>query len=133
MNCETAGERNISWFGVCQSPCLPTTETLHLKNDVPRAADGAELGEASGVVHGHKCEPFIISFKWLDSYPKKRIVDNGDIVPNNQEEADREDGDSNGLAAVTTLSYLVCNWGGLIEPYNSGQEYGDSGEAIDDT
>ena len=27
LNCETAGERNISWFGVCQSPCPPTTET----------------------------------------------------------------------------------------------------------
>lgn len=122
LNCETAGERNISWFGVCQSPCPPTTETLHLKGDAPRAADGSELGEASGVVHGHKCEPFIISFKWLDSYPINRIVDNGDIDPNGE-----------GLASVTTLSYLVCNWGGLIEPYNSGQEYGDSGEARDDT
>lgn len=122
LNCETAGERNISWFGVCQSPCPPTTETLHLKGDAPRAADGSELGEASGVVHGHKCEPFIISFKRLDSYPINRIVDNGDIDPKEE-----------GLASVTTLSYLVCNWGGLIEPYNSGQEYGDSGEARDDT
>ena len=49
-------------------------------------------------------------------------MDNGDIDPNGE-----------GLASVTTLSYLVCNWGGLIEPYNSGQEYGDSGEARDDT
>ena len=28
-----------------------------------------------------------------------------------------------GLSSVTTLSFLVCRYGGLIEPYNSGQEY----------
>lgn len=78
---------------------------------------------------GHKCEPFIISFKWLDTYPKTRLVDNGDIDPGDRAEAESDDGDPKGLAAVTTLSYLVCRWGGLIEPYNSGQEYSDSGQS----
>ncbi|MCM1237616.1 MAG: hypothetical protein NC489_46730, partial [Ruminococcus flavefaciens] len=31
-----------------------------------------------------------------------------------------------GLATATTLSYLICKWGGIIEPYNSGQEFFDS-------
>ena len=31
-----------------------------------------------------------------------------------------------GLATATTLSYLICKWGGIIEPYTSGQEYFDS-------
>jgi hypothetical protein len=28
-----------------------------------------------------------------------------------------------GRSAITTTSFLVCRYGGLIEPYNSGQGY----------
>lgn len=124
FNCETADERNISWFGVCQSPCPPTTDLICLKKDPPRDASGNPIGEAGGMVDGKKCEPFIVSYQWKDTYPKTRIVDNGDLNPGDRKAAET-DGSGKGEASVTTLSFLVCNWGGLIEPYTSGQELAD--------
>lgn len=121
FNCETADERNISWFGVCKSPCPPTTDLICLKKDPPRDAFGNPVGEAGGTVDGRKCEPFIVSYQWKDTYPKTRIIDNGDLNPRDRAAAEA-DGSGQGEASVTTLSFLVCNWGGLIEPYTSGQE-----------
>lgn len=121
FNCETADERNISWFGVCKSPCPPTTDLICLKKDPPRDASGNPVGEAGGTVDGRKCEPFIVSYQWKDTYPKTRIIDNGDLNPRDRAAAEA-DGSGQGEASVTTLSFLVCNWGGLIEPYTSGQE-----------
>lgn len=127
LNCETNLEKNISWFGVCKSPCPPTSETVHLTNDPPRDSSGSPTGDASGFVSGHKCEPFIVSFKWLDTHAKTRIVDNGDIDSVDRKKADDDSEEApKGLSSVTTLSYLVCNWGGIIEPYNSGQEFTDT-------
>jgi len=125
LNCETENQRNISWFGVCQSPCPPSSEFVSYKKDMPRDSCGVPTGTASGFVVGHKCMPLIIDRKWFDTHAKTRVVDNGHLDP-----ADRAVADSGsmprGLATATTLSYLICKWGGIIEPYTSGQEYFDS-------
>lgn len=121
FNCETVDEKNIPWFGVCQSPCPPSNNIVRLTADSPRDSSGEPISEAEGTVEGRKCEPFIVSYQWKDTYPKTRIIDNGEL---NQKDriAAETDGSGKGEASVTTLSFLVCNWGGLIEPYTSGQE-----------
>lgn len=124
FNCETVDEKNITWFGVCQSPCPPKTNIVLLTSDPPRDSSGEPIGEAHGTVEGRKCEPFIVSYQWKDTYPKTRIIDNGKLNPGDRDAA-KTDGTGKGEASVTTLSFLVCNWGGLIEPYTSGQELAD--------
>lgn len=124
FNCETVDEKNITWFGVCQSPCPPKTNIVLLTSDPPRDSSGEPIGEAQGTVEGRKCEPFIVSYQWKDTYPKTRIIDNGELNPGDRNAA-KTDGTGKGEASVTTLSFLVCNWGGLIEPYTSGQELAD--------
>lgn len=132
-NCESGDGKNITFFGVCKSPAPPPSEIESYMKDIPRGAGGVPTGDAPGGFEvGHKCEPIIVDAIWKCTYKKTRIVDNGDIDPKDRAEAEIKDGKPHGLSAVTTLSYLVCQWGGLIEPYNSGQEYSDSGPVTDD-
>lgn len=73
------------------------------------------------------------------------IVDNGDLDPadrarvkpmpeNFSELTDEEQAEAlaspQGIPTTTTLSFLICKYGGLIEPYNSGQQY-DPDEPLD--
>lgn len=125
LNCETENQRNISWFGVCKSPCPPSSEIVSYQKDVPRDSCGIPTGAASGFDIGHKCMPLIVDRKWFDTHSKTRIVDNGHLDPGDRAIADAGS-TPKGLATATTLSYLICKWGGIIEPYNSGQEYFDS-------
>ena len=125
LNCETENQRNISWFGVCKSPCPPSSEIVSYQKDVPRDSCGVPTGAASGFDIGHKCMPLIVDRKWFDTHSKTRIVDNGHLDPGDRAIADAGS-TPKGLPTATTLSYLICKWGGIIEPYNSGQEYFDS-------
>ena len=126
-NCESGDGKNITFFGICRSPAPPPSEIESYIKDIPRGAGGIPTGVAPGGFEiGHKCEPIIVDAIWKCTYEKIRIVDNGDIDPNDRAETEIEGGTPQGLSAVTTLSYLVCQWGGLIEPYNSGQGYSDS-------
>lgn len=116
---------NITFFGVCKAPTPPASESVTYKKDSPRDERGCPCGDAPfGVESGHKCQPEIVGY-WKDTYPKTRIVDNGLLDPGDRAlaESDNPDTMPHGLSSVTTLSFLVCRYGGLIEPYNSGQEY----------
>ena len=140
LNCFVGEEENITWYGVCKAPCPPPTETIHLTKDVPRSpTTGAPTGTApGGFVSGHKCSPEIVGAIWMDSYELTRIVDNGDIDPSDRakvqsltsnfseltdEEQIAQSTQPDGIPTTTTLSFLICKYGGLIEPYNSGQQY----------
>lgn len=67
------------------------------------------------------CTPVIVGY-WLSTYMKTKIVDNGDKNP-----ADRALATAGkkplGEDSITTGSFLVCAFGGIIEPKNSGQGY----------
>ena len=60
---------------------------------------------------GFACTPCIVS-GWLDVHEAQRIARNN---TDGKKLSDR-------LAAVTEDSFLVCAYGGLIEPVTSGQE-----------
>lgn len=114
---------NIPFFGVCKAPIPPVVEEVAYTKDRPRDQYGCPCGEPpAGIEKGWKCQPEIIRL-WRDTYPKTRIVDNGLIDPSDRKYAAQGDELPVGRSSVTTLSFLVCRYGGLIEPYNSGQEY----------
>ena len=139
-NCLVGEGENITWYGVCKAPEPPPTEVVHLTKDVPRNPQtGDRTGDApGGHERGHKCQPEIIGAVWMDAYEQTRIVDNGSLDPtdrarvqslpeNFSELTDEEQAAllslPKGLPTTTTLSFLICKYGGLIEPYNSGQQY----------
>ena len=62
-------------------------------------------------VKGYPCTPCIVG-TWKDVYESEKIVQNH---TDGTDEGDR-------LCALTQRSFLVCAYGGLIEPISSGQE-----------
>lgn len=111
-------KQNVTFFGVCdpidgEPPQTPVVQYIKLKQN---SKDGQE-----GVVEGHRCRPEIIGH-WRNTYEATRIVDNGDKVPSDRACINENDVSPVGQNTVTTDSFLVCKYGGLIEPIDSGQE-----------
>ena len=74
-----------------------------MEKEAPRNPDGSFTGEAaSGTVTGTPCIPDIIEV-WDDTHSETHIGKEGE-------------------EALTTRSFLVCSYGGLIEIIRSGQE-----------
>lgn len=115
-------EANIPTFGVCSSEGHPSKDSFWeefkkkmfygIRYSIAKEREKIILvvEDGSGNVKGYACTPCIID-TWKDVHYTQRIVENG---------KDREAG--NHPAAVTEKSFLVCAYGGLIEPYTSGQE-----------
>jgi hypothetical protein len=99
---------NIAFFGICipETGSPPPTEVKTYSMTEKNSKAGI-----AAVVTGHKCKPCIIG-QWRDTYDATKIVDNGDKA-----------GRSAGLNTLTTGSFLVCRYGGLILPINSGQQF----------
>lgn len=96
-------EENIPSFGVCSSPDNPTGGSISYVKEAPRNPDGSFTGEvASGTVTGTPCVPVIVNV-WDDTHDDTHIGKEGE-------------------PALTTRSFLVCKYNGLIEIVRSGQE-----------
>lgn len=94
---------NIPSFGVCSSPDNPTSGSVSYAKEAPRNPDGSFTGEAaSGTVTGTPCVPAIVNV-WDDTHDDTHIGKEGE-------------------PALTTRSFLVCKYNGLIEIVRSGQE-----------
>lgn len=115
LDCLVGDDQNIGMFGICSSSKIPQGTKIRLDEYVPSDALGNPLGEPGKTLEGYPCTPDIIG-TWLITRDYNCIVDNGlkDAY-----------GKKNklGQPAVTTASFLVCKYGGLIEPLNSGQDY----------
>ena len=102
LNCDPGEGMNIPPFGVCKVTQKP-------------------------------CMPIIVGFRWWDTYSQTRIVDNGSKNPIDRAIANMKSPDApapTGEDSLTTLSFLICSMGGLIEPKDSGQGQTDApGEA----
>ncbi len=101
LNCDPGEMMNIPPFGVCKVTQKP-------------------------------CMPIIVGFRWWDTYPKTRIVDNGQKNPVDRALASNKSPDApapKGEDSLTTLSFLICSMGGLIEPKDSGQAKTDAPRA----
>lgn len=118
------GQGNISWFGICRSERsqeLPGKKVCYELTE-ENSADGT-VGETE---LGKMCHPVIVGV-WQDVYEKTKIVDYWEEVEEKEaeeEDAEEEDAASEErLCTLTTGSFLVCNYGGIIQPITSGQEY----------
>lgn len=105
------GKCNVTYFGVCEAE--PPTETKTYFKTTLNSRDGS-----AGIVTGCKCEPVIVG-TWNNCYEKTRIIDNG--IKNPTDRKMNENGI--GQSTLTTRSFLICKYGGIIEPIDSGQKF----------
>lgn len=128
LDCVSGDAHNIAMFGVCE----PTGETGACRETVSyvKTEENSRDG-SSGTVTGEKCTPVIIGV-WQDTYPSTRIVDNGLKNPADRAKAWSKMETPDGEAAVTCNSFLVCKYGGLIEPIDSGQNTENEDEHVCD-
>lgn len=108
-------EKNITYFGVCSSGD-PLLNSQSIK--LIRIVYDQEGNPIEDIVSGTMCIPFIIG-DWRDTKENVKIIDNGDKDISDKYKY-REDS-SKGYKAVTTKSFLICRYGGIIEPLDSGQ------------
>ena len=110
LDCEVGDDKNIPTFGVCDSPKNPQDkfmgETVLLVSEE----------DPSKNVKGCPCTPVIVGGRWLNPHPTTKIAENN--------AAARWMNPVKRIyhSALTTDSFLVCAYGGLIEPLTSGQE-----------
>lgn len=122
-DCEAGDDKNVATFGICQSDGHPSKKPWWVK-----AGDILLLGMATHIqreedkkiilqtedgknVKGYPCTPCIVG-TWKDVHGTQKIARND---TDGTAESDR-------LAAVTLESFLVCAYGGLIQPISSGQD-----------
>lgn len=108
---------NITSFGVCTSTSgtpQPTEIKTYIKTK-QNSKDGK-----TGSVTGCKCMPAIIGV-WRNTYPYTRIIDNGDKNSQDRELSSLMVGMPTGQSMITMESFLVCKYGGIIVPIDSGQ------------
>jgi hypothetical protein len=98
-------DKNISTFGICHSPQHPDTPIITLKPEALDPSTGKPWTNKHGdavplpeVEIGNACAPLIIG-EWYNH--SKLTIDNG--------------------KAISLHSFLICRYGGLIEPQLSGQ------------
>ena len=124
LDCIPGDTNNISTFGICEADGIkaltPKPPTLTLKLAVyDDFGNKKETDEDLGNITGTACMPMIAGGKWLNTYDKSRIVDNGDKDPGDKDKDNNDPG--KGYPAVTTESFLICTCGGIIEPISCGQ------------
>ena len=103
-NCKVGDTNNITYYGVCKSNCKPEG-SHHISLEPYVTPDGKKT--SSSKVEGNKCVPIIVG-NWMDPKEDDMIYDM---------DVDRV------IPCLTTNSFLVCKYGGIIEVITSGQEY----------
>lgn len=122
-DCLVGDNQNITTFGVCSSEGNPDKPSLVEKAMLIGSGLGGLLllhsvrkkvllqKEDGTNVRGYACTPCIVG-GWLDAHMTQQIA------RNNTDGTNPEDR----IPALTEYSFLVCAYGGLIEPVTSGQE-----------
>ena len=97
-------DNHISYFGVCKSNCTPPNSCkICLEPYV--TPEGVKT--SPGKVEGNRCIPLIVG-NWFDPKDDDKIYDM-DVGRN--------------IPCITSNSFLVCKFGGIIEVLTSGQEF----------
>jgi hypothetical protein len=103
---------NIPPFGICQSPHFPCsgkpillkTETVNPLNGAPYRDENNNIIRFEDNVKGYRCEAVIVG-TWQNTNTETLIGLKGETP----------------YEALTTDSFLVCKYCGIIAPINSGQ------------
>lgn len=122
-DCQAGDDQNIATFGICESDGHPSKNPWWVKagkilaNGVSGYVQEEESKkiilqtEDGKNVKGYACTPCIVG-TWRDVHEIQKIARND---TDGKAENDK-------LAAITLESFLVCAYGGLIEPVSSGQD-----------
>lgn len=102
-NNDVGDDKNIAYYGVCNSDTHPESEMICVEPYV--TDDGKKTSDSN--IDGYMCTPYILG-TWLDPKEDEVIFD--------------QDKGKN-FSGLTTNSFLVCKYGGIIEVETSGQEY----------
>ena len=126
-DCQVGDDGNIAAFGICESEGHPSKKPWWVK--VGKALFQGPIGhvmdfheeeqkkiilvseDGKSNVKGYACTPCIVG-TWKDVHETQKIA-------RNDTEGTAE-GDK--LSALTMESFLVCAYGGLIQPVTSGQD-----------
>ena len=94
---------NIVPFGVCSHPLIPPGPSIVLPKEGARGKDGELTGAPpSGIAKGIPCMPIVV-VPWQNAHNETRLT----LAE---------------IPSITTKSFLVCMYGGIIKPLNSGQK-----------
>lgn len=107
-DCKVGDDGNIAAFGICESEGHP----VHAPGRKGEYKKIMLVSEEDGSnIKGYACTPCIVG-TWKDVHETKKIIRN------------HTDGTAEGdkLSALTLESFLVCAYGGLIQPMTSGQD-----------
>ena len=107
-DCKVGDDGNIAAFGICESDGHPA----HAPGRKEKYKKVMLVSEEDGSnIKGYACMPCIVG-TWKDVHETQKIIKN------------RTDGTAEGdkLSALTLESFLVCAYGGLIQPKTSGQD-----------
>jgi hypothetical protein len=114
---------NIPPFGICRAPGFPRGDkpTVLLKTETKNPLTGEPYRDGNGRtvnaeenVKGCRCEAAFVDNLWQNTHSKTLVHLKGEPL----------------YPALTTNSCLVCEYGGLVYPINSGQEALDPPKAI---
>lgn len=103
-NCVVGDNNNISYYGVCKSNCKPKG-TSHICLEPYVTPEGKKTSDSK--IEGNKCIPVIVG-NWFDPKDDDQIFDM-DVMRD--------------IPCLTSNSFLVCKYGGIIEVITSGQDY----------
>lgn len=122
LDCIVGDDWNIPTFGVCSSgsPELNTPKVMLQEEEYDPENYYESKGPTGKNIKGKACSPAIIG-TWQETYDLTRIVDNGQKDPGDKHKSSKDT--SKGKPALTLHSFLICKYGGLIEPLTSGQEH----------
>ena len=101
-NCKVGDDKNISYYGICKSSNPPTdVENICLEPYV--WPDGTVASDSNE--NGPQCKPCILG-QWFNPVEDEKIQDLDDCQT---------------YQGISTGSFLVCKYGGIIIPRTSGQ------------
>lgn len=119
-DCQAGDDQNIATFGICESDGHPSKKPWWVKAGEMLSQGLGKQEEDKKIilqieggknVKGYPCKPCIVG-TWKEVHEIQKIA-------RNDTDGTAED---DKLAAVTLESFLVCAYGGLIEPISSGQD-----------
>ena len=144
LDCEVGDNASITAFGVCNAEGNPNQKsfgrqlldtaigiTIPLSSEIIFFRDESKkillVGEDGKSVKGYPCTPCIIS-TWQNVYGENLVASHGEGSHYSRDGHSHGGGGRRliGSPALTEQSFLVCAYGGLIEPVTSGQENTDT-------
>jgi len=108
---DAEGDKNVMYFGHCNGTINASSCAEKIDLEMVTYDEFYEPKNIGTVKRAYKCVPQIIGNIWQKTNHRTRIIKNDlpDIVGNSAD-------------SVTQASYMVCIFGGIIEPLTSGQE-----------